>query len=353
MKRRRFLSTAAGIVSAGAAGCASRTPVRESIPLWREMAPFVPRPKGGSIPREELGNTGIRLSTFGFGSHIRAEMRGFDIQRAHAIREAYDLGVNVFDVYDSEEGVSTGGSFQYEPFGRQVRDFKNDIHISISFRPFDGRTPAEELEYVLRLFGRDHIDLVRLLREPEHELYEFLFKAKEQGKIRAVGAPIHDWEHVDMLLGKVPLDYILFPYNFYHNICWIDEKVDDFDTLPGKLRQHGIGVMTMKPFGGDYLVQPFSRIARELSDNRDLSFPKAALRHVINSGVRPATILTGMFNLPNLYEDVDAFLNPAMSAEERTLLADIRKYAVRTSQAHLPSYYRWLDNWRGQGPYNV
>ncbi|MCE5252005.1 aldo/keto reductase [bacterium] len=346
MKRRDFITRSVmGACALGATGCGARKP--KNIPLWKELAPFYPRPGGGSMPMSELGKTGIRISNFGFGSHIRAEMRTYDKQREYMIHEAHDLGVNVFDVYDQEEGVSTGGSYQYEPFGKQIAPFKNDILISISFRPFDGRTPEQELERDLRLFGREHIDLVRILRKPEDPIWETLFRFKEKGYIRAVGAPIHDMEHVDWLVGKVPIDYILFPYNFYHNICWFEEKEDDFDPLPTRLRENGIGVMTMKPFAGDYLVRPFIEVARQVAREKEISFTKAALRYVINSGVKPATTLTGMYNLYNLYENVEAYYNPTMSDEERELLNNIRQYASRTSHALLPGHYKWLDNWAG------
>ena len=141
MKRREFIQAgAAGIIGLGGIGCGAGKP--RDIKLWKELAPFYGRPKGGSMPMKELGTTGIKISQFGFGSHIRAEMRGYDYQRQYMIREAFDLGVNVFDVYDKEEGVSTGGSFQYEPLGRQIAPFKHDVLISISFRPYDNRTPS-------------------------------------------------------------------------------------------------------------------------------------------------------------------------------------------------------------------
>jgi aryl-alcohol dehydrogenase-like predicted oxidoreductase len=274
-------------------------------------------------------------------------MRTYDKQREYMIHEAYDLGMNVFDVYDQEEGVSKGGSYQYEPFGKQIAPFKNDILISISFRPYDGRTSEQELERDMRLFGRDHIDLVRILREPNNPIWETLFRFKEKGYIRAVGAPIHDMSQAEMLIGKVPIDYILFPYNFYHNICWLEEKEDDFDPLPARLREHGIGVMTMKPFAGDYLVTPFIEVARQVNKNPEISFTKAALHYVINSGVKPATTLTGMYNLYHLYENVDAYYNPTMSDEERELLNSIKHYAKRSAHAWLPDHYKWLDNWAG------
>ena len=344
MKRRKFISNAAaGSLGIGMTGCSSIRPKKTS--LWKELAPFVPRPRGGSMPMNELGTTGIKISSFGFGSHIRAEMRSYDKQREHTIREAFDLGVNVFDVYDVEEGVSKGGSYQYEPFGKQIAPIKNDVLISISFKNYNGRTPEQELERDLRLFGRDHVDLVRLWRKPGHEMWDTMFKMKEKGYIRAIGCQIHDVQYAEMLIGKVPLDYMLFPYNFYHNICWLEEKEDNFDSLPVKLREHGIGVLTMKPFAGDYLVQPFIQVARQLGVNPEISFPQAALRYVINSGIEPDSTLVGMYNLPHLYENVGAYYKPQMSPEEQELLNAIKRVATRSSSAWLPEHYKWLANW--------
>lgn len=342
MKRRDFIA-GAGLAGIGLAGCGPVKP--HSIPLFKELAPFYPKPSGGTMPLKELGKTGIKISQYGYGSHIRAEMRGYDYQREYIIHEAVDLGVNVFDVYDEEEGVSTGGSFQYEPFGRQIKPYVNDVLISISFRPGSGRTPEQELERALRLFGRDHIDLVRLLREPGHELYDFLFKKKEQGFIRAVGAPIHEMKQVDMLLGKVPLDYILFPFNFYHNICWLNDPPKDFVSLPAKLKEHGVGIMTMKPFAGDYLAQPFINVGKSYLKQPEISFPQAALRYVINSGIDASTTLTGMYNLPHLYENVTAYYKPAMSSEEKAFLDKIRETVIDKTQSWLPDHYKWLDDW--------
>jgi len=348
MKRRDFITKTAGVVGAGVAGAAYAQPsVPKTMNLWKELSPYVPRPLSGTMPMAELGTTGIKISRYGFGSHIRAEMRGYDRQREHVIREAHELGVNVFDVYDEEEGVSKGGSYQYEPLSKQIEPFRNDVLISISFRPYDGRTPEEEIERDLKIFKRDRIDLVRILREPENDIWDKLFKWKQEGKIRAVGAPIHDMKHVDMLLGKVPIDYILFPYNFYHNICWLGEQEDDFESLPNKLRDHGVGVMTMKPFAGDYLASPFNRVAQMLRPNEEISFPQAALRYVINSGIDAACTYTGMFNLPHLYENVEAYYNPKMTDEEKKLLDDIRKVAVRKAQSWLPNHYKWLGEWAG------
>jgi len=345
MKRRSFLAKgAAGVAGIGLAGC-SNAGRQSGITLEKKLSPFVPRPRGGSMPTGELGKTGIKISKFGFGSHIRAEMVTYYRQREHMIHEAYDLGMNVFDVYDEEKGSSTAGSYQYEPIGRQIKPFKNDVLLSISFRPYDGRTPEEEFERDLRLFGRDHVDLVRILREPDHPWWDLLFKWKEQGKIRAVGAPVHTWEHVDMILGKVPLDYIVFPYNFYHNVCWVNDPPKDFEALPTKLRDHGVGVITMKPFAGDYLCEPFIDVARQFVDEPQIRFPQAALRYIINSGIDADCTYTGMYQLPHLYEDVAAYYDPSMTDEEKALLDKIKDVAKMKASAWLPKHYQFLNQW--------
>ncbi len=350
MKRRDFIKCGAAGAMAVTLGDASLAET-EKIPLWKKLSAFYPRPKDGKMPMKELGKTGIKVSQLTFGSHIRAEMRGYDRQREYIVHEAHDLGVNVFDVYDKEEGVSTGGSFQYEPLAKQIKPFKNDALISISFRPYDGRTDEQELERDLKIFDRDAIDFVRILRQPNDPIWDKLIKWKEQGKVRAFGAPIHDMAHIDMLVGKVPIDYMLFPYNFYHNICWLEEKEDDFESVPERLRKNGIGVAVMKPFAGDYLCTPFIEVARTLRKDKEIDFCQAAIRYVLNSKVDPDTMFVGMYNLYHLYDNVAAYYSPAMSKEERELLDEMRSTIVRNTKAWLPDHYKWLDDFAPKDRY--
>ena len=76
MKRRDFITKgAAGAVGMGFAGCGAVKP--QKVKLWREQAYFTPRPKG-TMPMTELGTTGIKISKFGFGSHIRKDIISSD-----------------------------------------------------------------------------------------------------------------------------------------------------------------------------------------------------------------------------------------------------------------------------------
>ncbi len=347
MKRRDFIAKSTlGSVGLGFAGCASKKSLNRR--LYTDLAPFTPRPRGGVMPMAELGNTGIKMSKLTFGSHIRAEMTDKYHEREYMIHEAYDLGVNVFDVYDDEKGSSKEPSMQYEPLGRQIAPFKNNVLVSISFRPYNGRSPDEELERDIKLFGKDCIDLLRILREPGHPMWDTVFKYKEKGYVRAIGAPVHDLKDIDMLLGKVPLDYILMPYNFYHSICWLGDEPNEYDSVPTRIRQYGIDVVTMKPFGGDYLVKPFIGFAREFTSEPDITFPQASLRYIINSGINARTTFTGMYNLSDLYENVAAFYNPTINDEERQLLKNMKEAIVHEPKkvsSLLPDHYKFLENW--------
>jgi len=338
MKRRIFIAKgAAAAVGIGMSGCAATKP--KSINLEAARAPFIPRPSG-TMPMKELGNTGIKISQFGFGSHMSPVMVPYEKQREHLIREAYDLGVNIFDVYDKEHGC-----FQYEPMGRHLKPVINDVIISISLLPYDGRNFEQEFERDLKAFGRDYLDMVRCHIYTTDPRWDQLFKWKEQGRIRAVGVPIHNLKDLDIILKEYPLDYVIFPYNFYHNLAWLGHEPDNFDSLPTILRNKNVGVITMKPFAGDFLARPLIDVAGHFTKEQEIRLPKAALRHIQNCGINADTTIAGMYNLDEVYENIDAYFNPQMSDEERELLENVKRVAKRSARAWYPEHYKWLDNW--------
>ena len=355
MNRRDFVvKSASGILGVGLTGCSVLRPKTfkikgEGTPL--ELDKKVPKPKG-TMPITELGKTGIKVSKFGFGSHMSQEFVPYVKEREWMVREALDLGVNFFDVYDYEFQI-----YQYEPMGRYLKDVINDVVISITMHPYDGRTIEEEIERDLRAFGRDYIDMVRIHAWRKDENYpsqmghkwdwwEKLFKLKEKGYIRAVGVPVHTREDLKMLLAEIPLDFVIFPYNFYHNWLWGTLETDKkMQTIVPILRNKGIGVISMKPFAGDNLITPFKRLAAEYDESGEVNYAKACLRYVINSGINVDSTLAGMNNPYHLYENIDAFYNPQMSDQEGKVLENIRKKAKVVAKSLLPSHYQFLEEW--------
>ncbi len=349
MKRRDFI-TGAAAAGAGLAGCAGKP---RTVRIGPEGVPFsfgdnYQKPEGGSIPMTELGKTGIQVSTFTFGSHMRPYLRPYERDRERMVREAHELGVNTFDVYDREHEV-----YQYEPMGRFLKPVINDVNISISLLPYEGRSLEQEMERDLRCFGRDYLDMVRIhVYSPDHQnwgYYDQLFKWKEQGKIRAVGVPIHYYKNLFPLIDSYPIDYVVFPYNFFMNICWdghMMEEPDKYATIPQLLRERGIGRVTMKPFAGDFLVTPLIEVAEmyKKKDEEEVSFAQAMLKYVINSGIADTTF-TGMYYPSHVYENVDAYYHPEMTDAEHRLLNTVRRAAKTKAQACLPDFYRFFAEW--------
>ena len=363
MKRRDVLKVGTcGLLGMGAAGCSLVRPGEINLKL--EEVPFsfgenYPKPTGGTIPKKKLGKTGIEISTLGFGSHMRPWLIPYEKERERMLREAFELGINLFDVYDIESRI-----YQYEPTGRHLAPVINDVVISINLSPYDGRSPEEELHRDLRLFGRDCIDLVRIHAwspdDPKFGklwwMWDELFKFKEQGKIRAVGVPVHTWNDLKKSLESYPLDFVILPYNFYHNIAFgaaqAQRETPDggFDDVAKLLKEKEIGVITMKPFGGDYLVTPFVRAAEIYRKDKEISLPRAALRYVINSGIDADSTLAGMYYPSHVYENVDAFYHPGMSDGEKGLLNKLRKVARLNARSWLPDHYQFLEKWAPDSP---
>jgi len=366
VRRRDFIKKGVvGTASLGAAGCSTfggrkiqieRMNLQKGVPNEEYMADFsfdvtTPKPRGGTMLMGEIGKTGIKVSKFGFGSHMTQELLPFTEERKVMIREAYDLGVTFFDVYEKDWDV-----YQYEPMGRYLAPMINDVVISIVMIPYDGRSFEQEFERALRLFGRDYIDMVRIsARSPESNnwnYWEKAFKLKEQGYIRALGIAMHHAEDADYIIENQPIDYVIFPYNFYHNLLHNGRFSSKYEPFGVKLRKKGIGIVTMKPFCTDWFIKPLIKAAQELDETGEISLPQAALRYIINSDLNPDATLGGMFNLNHVYENILAYYNTTMTKEEEKLLKKMRQVVRVTGADWLPDYYKFLNQWAPDTPDN-
>ncbi len=357
MKRRSFISKSTmGALGMSLAGCSAVRPGKVTLKEERTPIDFnkkVPKPVG-TMPMGEIGTTGIKVSKFGFGSHMTTELVKYKKEREWMIHEAFDMGVNLFDVYDYEFGI-----YQYEPMGKYLAPMINDVVISITTWPYDGRNIEKQFERDLRVFGRDYIDIVRIHAwkntTDEKELanqvghkwdwWEKLFRLKEKGYIRAVGIPVHIKEDLELVLAELPLDFVIIPYNFYHNWSWSAKKPTKWASTVKKLREKGIGVITMKPFTGDNCVTPFRRLAEQYDESGEVKFTQACLRYIINSGLNADATLGGMYNPYHVYENIEAYFKPDMSDQERKVLRKVRNTARLTAKHILPDHYKFLEDW--------
>ena len=232
MLRREFLYCC----SAGLASAAVTPKVRE----FR---------RGGMVYRS-LGQTGMDVSLLSFGSHTDPADRvraGPDktvltpagqARRDRLITRAFDAGVNLLDVYESEG--------QWAPAANLLKDRRNRVLISLAHE-----VRRQDLEQAFRMFG--HVDLYRFhtadIDGPTLENWDMLRKAKEAGHIRAIGIATHIERTMNRALDELDdLDYIFFPYNFIH------ARADYGEFLP-KAVAKGVGLIAMKPLASGSIVK--------------------------------------------------------------------------------------------------
>jgi aryl-alcohol dehydrogenase-like predicted oxidoreductase len=350
MTRRTLLAAGAGLIASGLGA----SPVQE----YR---------RGGMVYRR-LGQTDMYVSLLSFGSHtdpvdrIRAAPPRKNVlseqgqaRRDRIILRAFDMGVNLLDVYE-EEG-------QWEPAARLVRDRRDKVLISAA-----NENPNLDPERAIRLFG--HLDLYRYqLQQFNSQTFlnwDKYRKAKEAGKIRALGIASHSEEILVRAMQELDgLDYVFFPYNF------IQARGEYSRFLP-LATQRGLGLIAMKPLASGSIMNldPHARqgakpeferlqlfesrvrpilpaavaeLTKTLDRTPDETLCMAAMRFVYS---RPflSTAITGMFEERLLEDNYQALQRyEETRPEERAALDAARSLARLYGPNWIRREYRWLE----------
>jgi aryl-alcohol dehydrogenase-like predicted oxidoreductase len=176
-----------------------------------------------------LGRTGLKVSVAGFGcgGNSKAGLgTGAGDKGAVAIlREAMDLGINMFDTARSygTEGV----------LGEAIADVPRDS-VVISTKHLAGGTPESTvaaLEKSLRELGTDYVDIFMLHgvspRQYDHALAELapaLLREKERGKLRFLGITEtspndHEQEMLSRAVHDGCWDVMMLGFNLMHQVA--------------------------------------------------------------------------------------------------------------------------------------
>ena len=363
--RREFLRRGCAVVAGAFVGVGAAAPT----PPPREIH------RGGMIYRR-LGATDIQVSLLGFGSHTdpkykQAVKMGQELnpegqaRRDRQLSRAFDLGVNLVDTYENEG--------QWEPLRRLLGTKRDRALVSIcrQFPMFVG----ENIDRAARLFG--HVDLYRIYvgdgdaDQKMLEDWDVLRRAKEAGKLRAIGISTHSERTMLSALKEFDgLDYIMFPYNFIH------ARADYSDFLPAAAEK-GVGLIAIKPLAAGSIVKldprapPGSRpenertqlyqsrdrpllpavvaeLTKALDRLPDESLCQAAMRFNYS---RPflTSVMPGMFQDHELEDNYAALARHRELGRKQTAALDAAKRLIDAhGVAWLPERYRWLDReWRG------
>ncbi len=278
---------------------------------------------GATVQRyATLGRTGMRISDISFGASQLGSGEG------DLVRHALDLGINYFDSADSYRGGDSETTI-----GEALRGKRDRVHLTSKTVANSGDrrdSMMRALETSLRRLRTDYVDVyfnhavndVARLKNPEW--HEFTARAKQQGKIRAVGVSGHAGnliECLDYALDADSVDVILVAYNFGQDPAFYQPFTRSFDfiarqpQLPRvlqKAKTKGVGVIAMKTLIGARLndMRPFEK--------GGATFAQAAFRWVLSNRNVDALIVS-MTSAAGIDEYVGASGSRA-AGEDRPLL---------------------------------
>lgn len=338
-------------------------------------APAVKEIRRGGMAYRQLGQTGIYVSLLSFGSHTdpayKKKVENGNVlleegqqRRDRLIASALDRGVNLIDTYESEG--------QWEPVARVLKGRRQKTLVSLcrQFPMFVG----ENIDRAAKLYG--HVDLYRIYLGEGTSVddkaladWDVLRKAKEAGKVRAIGISTHDERMMLSALKELEgIDYFMFPYNFIH------ARADYSEFLPEAARR-GVGLIAIKPLAAGSIVKldPKSKggtrperdfvqlyhakyrpllpsvvadLTKSLKRLPEESLCQAALRFVYSRPFMTAA-MPGMFEeetLDDNYAGLTRHLD--LSRDEQAALDAAERMVRIMGRGWLPKHYQWLDQWR-------
>jgi predicted aldo/keto reductase-like oxidoreductase len=197
------------------------------------------------MQKRRLGRTNLKVSVIGFGGIpiIRATMP----KAVEMIRRGYDLGINYFDTaraYGNSE----------EKFGNALEKVRDKVIIATKTHQRTREDAARAgLRQSLQKLRTDKIDIVLLHGIDDEKTLEqamakegslsALKEDRKQGKLDYIGISGHSEFVLAKAIRTGEFDVILIPFNIVNR--------DAADGLLPLAKELDIGVVVMKPFGGD------------------------------------------------------------------------------------------------------
>lgn len=269
-----------------------------AAPLGALAKPGGPKPEPLVKRYRTLGKTGLKISdvSYGTGATTKPLLPLY----------AYYRGINYFDCAESYPLTNHGAAEKALGAGLVAKIPRDKFVLVSKTKCWPGDRKAElmkRLEKSLRNLRTDHVDIylnhavngVDRLSNPEW--YEFIDRAKEQGKLRFSGMSGHGGNLLECLdhgIEKDLFDVVLVAYNFTQEPAWYRQLFKNGDRitvnkgLPERLeRLHakGVGVVVMKTLMGAE--------SADLSPFRKQATPtQAAFRWVLSNPNVDALITT-------------------------------------------------------------
>tara|TARA_B100000686_G_scaffold232580_1_gene240190 strand:+ start:7699 stop:8883 length:1185 start_codon:yes stop_codon:yes gene_type:complete len=241
-----------------------------------------------------LGKTDIKIPEIGYGSSMTSE--------ESIVAHAFDRGIRYFDTAESYHGgdseISIGnalGSVRHEVIigsktKARTHDDKEDFMLSL-----EGSLKRLRTDYIDIYFNHSVNSISRL---ENTDWWEFIDKAKEQGKIRYSGVSGHGSNLADCLeycVDRNLVDVILSAFSFAQDPKFLEKLRHTFHfvainpRLPEvlqKARNKGVGVIAMKTLAGARLndMRPY--------EDQQLTYAQAAIKWALNTKYADAAVIS-------------------------------------------------------------
>ncbi|MDD4663276.1 MAG: aldo/keto reductase [Caldisericia bacterium] len=243
-----------------------------------------------------LGCTGIPVSELCFGTLVIGPLQAnLSIQDgSELLAYSLDLGINFFD---TAELYLTYPYFKPLSISQKQRMVINSKSYAYAYRDM-----MDSIENGLKAIDRDYFDIF-MLHEQEslltlkghQDALRAMIKAKEQGKIRAIGISTHSVQLTKDLLLHPEIE-VVFPLFNRVGQGLLHGTFEEMDQAIQNLYKNGFGIFTMKPLAGGRLYQSF---LEELTYMRD--YPH---KHAIAVGTKNKNeILVDVAIFENRYEE--------------------------------------------------
>lgn len=168
------------------------------------------------LHKNNLGKTNQKLSLIGFGGIV--VMNAQPAVAAKAVADAYERGINYFDVAPSYGDAEI-------KLGPALKPYRNKVFLACKTAKRDKAGAKQELDNSLKHLETDHLDLYQLhaVTDVEKDVKAAMAKdgaiqtfleAKKAGIIKYIGFSAHSPQAALKAMNEFDFDTILYPVNF-------------------------------------------------------------------------------------------------------------------------------------------
>jgi len=327
-----------------------------------------------------LGKTNLIISEVSLGGHWRAPWRdrsgGWwwgkfakeevpqDVakNRTEVVSGAIDCGMNYVDITGAEECLCYGAALK----GRREKMIvgaddsklcpRRDEYCNVNAQ-------LHNVEECLRHFGTDHLDIWRVQAKMDgtntdadvEVMIEAFQKLHKQGKARHLGISSHSRPWAQHVIEKYPeVEMFIFPCTAKTREKAKPPTTDNIEEVKTgygpdnksvfqSLRDHDVGLITIKPFFGGSLFKNHGKPKLGVGSKDDNDLARLTIQCILNMNNAVTSVIPG---LSTVYE-VD---NAARASYTRPLGQtaadkDWLEHLTNERWANLPRQYSWLHDW--------